>query len=79
MVAVRASLLVNYKQGKAIVMKMICEETWRAVPNYIRGNFSADLRACIEKHLKGCRHCTAALGGTGTRWEALFWRRISAG
>jgi CheY-like chemotaxis protein len=52
--------------GKAIVMEMSCEEICREVPHYIRGNLSAELRACIEEHLKGCKHCTAALGGTGT-------------
>jgi hypothetical protein len=52
--------------GKAIVMKMSCEEICREVPNHIRGNLGAELRACIEEHLKSCMQCTAALSGTGT-------------
>jgi CheY-like chemotaxis protein len=44
---------------------MRCEEIWREIPNYIGGKHGAFLRACIEEHLKDCKHCTAALGGPG--------------
>ncbi len=44
---------------------MSCEEIWREVPNYIGGKLSAGLRAGIEEHFKDCKHCIAALGGTG--------------
>jgi CheY-like chemotaxis protein len=44
---------------------MRCEEIWREIPNYIGGKHGAALPACIEEHLKDCKHCTAALGGAG--------------
>jgi CheY-like chemotaxis protein len=44
---------------------MRCEEIWSEIPNYIGGKLGAVLRACIEEHLKDCKHCTAALGGAG--------------
>jgi CheY-like chemotaxis protein len=50
---------------KNIVTEMSCREIWREIPNYIGGKQSAALRACIEEHLKDCKHCTAALGGAG--------------
>jgi CheY-like chemotaxis protein len=50
---------------KSIVTEMSCREIWREIPNYIGGNQSATLRACIEEHLKDCEQCTAALRGAG--------------
>src|ERR1700689_4646071 len=44
---------------------MSCEEIWREIPNYIGGTHGAAMRASIEEHLRGCKHCTAALGGAG--------------
>jgi CheY-like chemotaxis protein len=46
-------------------MKMSCDEIRREIPNYIGDKHGAALRACIEEHLKDCKHCTAALGGAG--------------
>ena len=44
---------------------MSCEDIWREVPNYIGGKLSVGSRAAIEEHFKDCKHCVAALGGTG--------------
>ena len=51
---------------------MSCEEIWREIPNYIEGKHGAAMRTSIEEHLKGCKRCTAALGGVGNvvRFEA---------
>jgi CheY-like chemotaxis protein len=55
----------NYKTGKDMVVEMSCEEMWCELPNYIGGKLSVGLRAAIEEHFKNCKHCIAALGGTG--------------
>ena len=44
---------------------MSCKEIWREVPNYNGERLCAGLRAAIEGHFKDCKHCIAALGGTG--------------
>jgi CheY-like chemotaxis protein len=44
---------------------MSCEEIWHEVPNYIGGTVNVALRAAIENHFKECKHCSAALSGTG--------------
>jgi len=44
---------------------MSCEDIWCEVPNYIGGKLSVGLRVAIEEHFKDCKHCIAALGGTG--------------
>jgi CheY-like chemotaxis protein len=48
-----------------MVVEINCEAIWREVPNYIGGKLSVGLRAAIEEHCKDCKHCIAALGGTG--------------
>jgi hypothetical protein len=41
-----------------------CEEVWRELSNYLDSEIDADLRAAIDAHLRGCKHCTAVLDGT---------------
>ena len=41
-----------------------CEHVILQISNYIDGEISADLRARIEAHVRGCKHCTAILDGT---------------
>ena len=48
-----------------MVVEMSCEEIWYELPNYIGGQLNVGLRAAIEEHFKDCKHCIAALGGTG--------------
>ncbi len=45
-------------------MVVKCEEVWREVSNYLDGVVSAELRAAIEEHVRGCKHCTAVVDGT---------------
>ena len=47
-----------------MVVEISCEEVWREVSNYLEGEISAELRARMEEHFKGCKHCTAVLDGT---------------
>jgi predicted anti-sigma-YlaC factor YlaD len=47
-----------------MVVEISCEEVWREVSNYLEGEISEELRARMEEHFKGCKHCTAVLDGT---------------
>ena len=41
-----------------------CEEVILQISNYIESEIGPELRARVEAHLKGCKHCTAVLDGT---------------
>src|SRR6266404_5448996 len=45
-------------------MVVSCEEVWREISNYLEGEVGPGLRAAMEEHLRGCKHCTAVLDGT---------------
>jgi len=45
-------------------MVVSCEEVWREVSNYFDGEVKPGLRAAMEEHLRGCKHCTAVVDGT---------------
>jgi hypothetical protein len=45
-------------------MVVSCEHVWREISNYLDDQIDPELRAAIEAHLRGCRHCTAVLDGT---------------
>jgi len=45
-------------------LEISCEDVWREVSNYVEGEISAELRSQMEKHLKGCKRCTAVVVGT---------------
>ena len=47
-----------------MVVEISCEEVWREISNYLEDETSAELRARMEEHFKGCKHCTAVLDGT---------------
>jgi predicted anti-sigma-YlaC factor YlaD len=47
-----------------MVVEISCEEVWRAVSDYLEGEISPELRARMEEHFKGCKHCSAVLDGT---------------
>jgi hypothetical protein len=47
-----------------MVIEISCEEVWREISNYLEDATSAELRARMEEHFKGCKHCTAVLDGT---------------
>ena len=45
-------------------MVISCQEVWREISNYLEGEVDASLRAAMEEHIRGCKHCTAVLDGT---------------
>jgi hypothetical protein len=45
-------------------MVVNCEHVWREISNYLEGDIEPNLRAAIEEHFRGCKHCTAVLDGT---------------
>ena len=45
-------------------MVVNCEEVWREISNYLEGEVDPSLRAAMEEHFRGCKHCTAVLDGT---------------
>ena len=45
-------------------MVVNCEEVWREISNYLEGEVDPRLRAAMEAHFRGCKHCTAVLEGT---------------
>jgi predicted anti-sigma-YlaC factor YlaD len=47
-----------------MVVEISCEEIWREISNYLEGEISGEMRARMEEHFKGCKHCTAVLDGT---------------
>ena len=47
-----------------MVVEISCEEVWREISNYLEDETSAELRARMQEHFKGCKHCTAILDGT---------------
>jgi Putative zinc-finger len=42
------------------MVEISCERVWREISNYLEGETSTELRALMEEHFKGCKHCTAA-------------------
>jgi hypothetical protein len=47
-----------------MVVQISCEEVWREISNYLEDEISAELRATMQEHFKGCRHCAVVLDGT---------------
>jgi hypothetical protein len=45
-------------------MVVNCEHVWSEISNYLDGEVDPTLRAAMEEHFKGCKHCTAVLDGT---------------
>ena len=43
---------------------MNCEHVWSEASNYLDGEVTPELRAAMEEHLRGCKHCTAVMDGT---------------
>lgn len=44
-------------------MVITCQEVWREISNYLDGEIDPALRATLEEHFHGCKHCTAVLDG----------------
>jgi hypothetical protein len=45
-------------------MVVNCEEVWREVSNYLDGEVESNLRAAMQKHIRGCKRCSAIVDGT---------------
>jgi predicted anti-sigma-YlaC factor YlaD len=46
------------------IIEISCEHVIQEISNYIDGEITPELRARIEEHIRGCRHCAAVLDGT---------------
>lgn len=47
-----------------MAVEISCEEVWREISNYLEDDVSEKLRARMEAHFKGGKHCAAVLDGT---------------
>jgi len=45
-------------------MVISCQEVWREISNYLDAEVDPNLRAVLDEHFRGCKHCTAVLDGT---------------
>ncbi len=45
-------------------MVVNCEHVWSEVSNYLDDEVTPELRAAMEEHLRGCKHCSAVIAGT---------------
>jgi hypothetical protein len=45
-------------------MVVTCEHVWREISNYLEDDITPELRASMEEHFRGCKHCKAVLDGT---------------
>jgi anti-sigma factor (TIGR02949 family) len=45
-------------------MKIDCKHVWSQVSDYVDGTVSPETREAIERHLAGCRHCSAVIDST---------------
>lgn len=45
-------------------MVIRCEDVWREISNYLDGEVDPNLRATMDEHFHGCKHCTAVLDGS---------------
>jgi predicted anti-sigma-YlaC factor YlaD len=50
--------------GEHHIIEISCEHVIREISNYIDGEITPELRARVEEHIRGCKHCTAVLDGT---------------
>jgi anti-sigma factor RsiW len=45
-------------------IEISCEHVILEISNYIDGEITPELRARMEDHIRGCKHCAAVLDGT---------------
>lgn len=53
------------------ILEIDCEHVILQISNYIDGEIDASLRARLEAHVRGCKHCTAILDGTNNTLRLL--------
>jgi methylphosphotriester-DNA--protein-cysteine methyltransferase len=41
-----------------------CEQVWPEISNYLEGEVDPGLRAAMDEHFRGCKHCASVLEGT---------------
>lgn len=46
------------------IVEIDCREIWNQLSSYMEGDLTAEMRARVELHLGGCRHCRAIYDGT---------------
>ena len=46
------------------IIEIDCEHVILQISNYIEDDISPELRALMEEHIRGCKHCAAILDGT---------------
>jgi hypothetical protein len=44
-------------------MGVSCEEVWREISNYLDQDLDPGVRAALDEHFRGCKHCTAVRDG----------------
>jgi anti-sigma factor RsiW len=57
-------------------MEISCEHVWREVSNYLDGEVDPALRAAVEEHVRGCKHCAAVLDGTRNVVQLIGDQRV---
>lgn len=57
-------------------MEINCEHVWREVSNYLDGQVDAGLRATMEEHVRGCKHCAAVLDGSRNLVQLIGDERV---
>jgi len=50
--------------NKQDIIEIGCEHVIQEISNYIDGEITLELRARMEEHIRGCKHCAAVLDGT---------------
>jgi anti-sigma factor RsiW len=53
------------------IIEIDCEHVILQISNYIEGEISQELRARMEAHIRGCKHCAAILDGTSNTLQLL--------
>ena len=46
------------------IIEISCEHVILEISNYIDREITPELRARMEEHIRGCKHCAAVLDGT---------------
>ncbi len=53
------------------ILEIDCEHVILQISNYIDGEIDANLRARMEAHVRGCKHCAAILDGANNTLKLL--------
>jgi predicted anti-sigma-YlaC factor YlaD len=61
------------------IIEISCEHVIREISNYIDGEIDPRLRARIEEHIRGCKHCAAVFDGTTNTLRLIADGRAFAG